>query len=827
MDVTTPIVFGSIFVIASVSLFLVYKFGMKKKSYEEALAEQRQQTSALLAAKPKAKEKRNKKIAKKLKEKPAVAALNEETITAEEPTEPSVSQQSKHHVEFKEEREEVEIPPSTEDVKEIQITNKKQVKKVRPILLKKGPSIPEQVVTLDTPLNHFEEIKPKDEFELLKISSKEELNKIPVQVKTNEKEKPQKKAKHKVEQQHKIKPTEPLITEEQKEFEEKVTEIKIVPLDSEPALNVGKEKKKKKNDNNLKHPRTMEIDELTNLVRKAELSRTEVQMLIDLLLNKQLEAPSIIDEWTEGKSDPVQKLKKQLAEREKQLADEQEALVGVQAKLKEIRNVQLTERTQWQQKLKLLEESKLELVAANNHFQQKILEIQERRDEDLVNVQKIIDENSTLKVKLINYQETEGLIHTLRTENEHLGSELQRLSREMQEQQQGYVMQINNLQQEAKENIRALQRGHEFAVHKQMDEMRGLSEELQRLKNEYGNIYQERQDLANLLSQLRVENEQLREERDTQINGSTEESKAQEIKVLNLTNDLSSIRNELSSATLKFKEAEQNYKAELALSDQKLNKLHSEMEEQKQKNNELRQKNWKVMEALNAAESRNLSAKNSTADVDKISTEAHREFILEMFPDIEDLRRVTSSDWRTEFERIIKMQLSRPHKEPATSLENVNDSRRITTLQAENQHYQKLIDDTDKLLNNLQLHIANEEIKWRSQLVAKDSELQRLNGDVSKLLEKVASLESQVLEERTRSNRLLGDGIQIRNKNETKVIHSDATSIIEKLSEEVDRLREQLRLEDSKKSDIDMYQKAQNYISNSTNGSVTTEDVTS
>ncbi|XP_060523299.1 kinectin-like isoform X2 [Cylas formicarius] len=198
-----------------------------------------------------------------------------------------------------------------------------------------------------------------------------------------------------------------------------------------------------------------------------------------------------------------------------------------------------------------------------------------------------------------------------------------------------------------------------------------------------------------------------------------------------------------------------------------------------------------------------------------------------MFPDIEDLRRVTSSDWRTEFERIIKMQLSRPHKEPATSLENVNDSRRITTLQAENQHYQKLIDDTDKLLNNLQLHIANEEIKWRSQLVAKDSELQRLNGDVSKLLEKVASLESQVLEERTRSNRLLGDGIQIRNKNETKVIHSDATSIIEKLSEEVDRLREQLRLEDSKKSDIDMYQKAQNYISNSTNGSVTTEDVTS
>lgn len=38
---------------------------------------------------------------------------------------------------------------------------------------------------------------------------------------------------------------------------------------------------------------------LTTLVRKAELSRSEVQILIDMLLNKQHEAPSVIDEWSE------------------------------------------------------------------------------------------------------------------------------------------------------------------------------------------------------------------------------------------------------------------------------------------------------------------------------------------------------------------------------------------------------------------------------------------------------------------------------------------------------------------------------------------------
>lgn len=38
---------------------------------------------------------------------------------------------------------------------------------------------------------------------------------------------------------------------------------------------------------------------LTTLVRKAELSRSEVQILIDMLLNKQHEAPAVIDEWSE------------------------------------------------------------------------------------------------------------------------------------------------------------------------------------------------------------------------------------------------------------------------------------------------------------------------------------------------------------------------------------------------------------------------------------------------------------------------------------------------------------------------------------------------
>lgn len=73
------------------------------------------------------------------------------------------------------------------------------------------------------------------------------------------------------------------------------------------------------------------------LVQKAELSRSEIQVLIDQLLNKQLDNPSEHSEWTEGRTDPVIKLKKQLAEKEKSLLDEREASIAFQNKLKELR----------------------------------------------------------------------------------------------------------------------------------------------------------------------------------------------------------------------------------------------------------------------------------------------------------------------------------------------------------------------------------------------------------------------------------------------------------------------------------------------------------
>lgn len=55
------------FGVAVACLLIFFKFGIKEKSYEEALAEQRQFSNALLGTRPKPKEKKVKK-AKKVRE---------------------------------------------------------------------------------------------------------------------------------------------------------------------------------------------------------------------------------------------------------------------------------------------------------------------------------------------------------------------------------------------------------------------------------------------------------------------------------------------------------------------------------------------------------------------------------------------------------------------------------------------------------------------------------------------------------------------------------------------------------------------------------------
>lgn len=208
------------------------------------------------------------------------------------------------------------------------------VNKNEPVQIKELPIVEESA-------NHFIESHPKDAVELHRSSiiKQEEV----AEVATKNKPKDNKKGKKSDET--------PASPKAKANVEEK-----SVAVAEKPA-------KKKKNENvlhfELANQNSGFMDEenetgaLIRQLGKADLTRNQIQILIDFLLNKQQD--TIIKEpteWLEGKADVVQKLKKQLQEKEDLLQHEQTAVAGLHAKLRELRNELNTEKAQFNMTLK-------------------------------------------------------------------------------------------------------------------------------------------------------------------------------------------------------------------------------------------------------------------------------------------------------------------------------------------------------------------------------------------------------------------------------------------------------------------------------------------
>ncbi|XP_039310674.1 kinectin isoform X8 [Solenopsis invicta] len=310
MDFQTGLVYVGIVVLSAAAIACISMFGIKEKSYEEAIAEQRKFPDDLLSSKKdKNKEKKHKnKAGKKVKEK------KEEKDDKEEKDERS------EHVQFE---ETPQILPSESPVQ--QITQIETVEKVN-----KSPK--------DTPTkskkNNKDAIKKKDENTK---DEKQDSNSY-----TNASS--NKEMMREIKEQQKETPV--------KEVKEIVKEVVQQLPNKEPK------KTKKKNDILSQiDGDAVNVELLMLCIQKAELSRSEIQILTNQLLNKQQDNPLEHSEWTEGRADPVIKLKKQLAEKEKALADEHEASVAFQNKLKELRAEFNTERSRLSANIRQFEES--------------------------------------------------------------------------------------------------------------------------------------------------------------------------------------------------------------------------------------------------------------------------------------------------------------------------------------------------------------------------------------------------------------------------------------------------------------------------------------
>lgn len=204
MDVSTAVICVGVVVFSACVVYLTSVFGMREKTYEEALEEQKRKSNldGLIKQPP---NKSEKKKAKKEKGKKKEEKKNrEKSVTAEQPASKSSvqlepnpkiksevdSDQSsknvphKEHVEFKE-PEVIELTTEEQEVS-IRLRKASLDKKLKPILVHKSESgeVPD-VVAKDKSTEHqtkpqrgnsFEVKHPKDEYELIRHKEMKKLS---------------------------------------------------------------------------------------------------------------------------------------------------------------------------------------------------------------------------------------------------------------------------------------------------------------------------------------------------------------------------------------------------------------------------------------------------------------------------------------------------------------------------------------------------------------------------------------------------------------------------------------------------------------------------
>ncbi|XP_068618901.1 kinectin-like isoform X2 [Battus philenor] len=909
MELQALLVLCGLGVTGAAVILLMGLFSAFGTTYEEAIAQQRKATTELLALadnKGKAKKtskKANKKLAKKEKKENATAATGSEPESealAESGIDEDTPPAPKPHVEF--------CPPVVVDVPtdtppNIKIRKRGKDPKVKPILLnKEDPSCVSDPSSLLTPTgstvsNHFEEMQPKDEFELLHstflekalekkedVEKKDKLSKSAKNAKTSSKltasSEPVKEdivqerqiPVETTKEQRKVKKTEkkntaeenvtvtdevvpPLNAPQPSELTtEKLLKQALAPVATPPAPSPpgGKNKKKKVEPNVLSlmagDSGVVAVSELVRVVREATLSHTEIQILTDALLNKHHDPLPEHSEWTEGPNDPMQKLKKQLAEKEKSLADEIEASQALHAKLKELRATLNAERGRAAAASRSAEQAagaaraelhtlqaRLQRVLDDNHAlaQEKLLlqsklgaegEAQAQRVQMEMHIQRLSESEAALLQQLTALQ---AEMNTLARETaqarcdagaardsmmlaqrhaEDLAQQLQEANRayaELEQQRQRVVhaeklaqqelretqerltsmseiqnevqrltsyaqaaeSNMENLKEEVEKAKQIAEKAKEEAeiaekeMEKSTEELKRLQEKTEKLKQESNKIREESEQqklqLSNKIASLE-ELVQLRESELAEVKQMAAAVPAQN--GLPLHNEDGSRESRLQ----RFESIVETLREELTVTQKanvelrhQVDSLKEQLYLYREKNNELRTKNWKVMEALQSAE-KALQAKSTSAmPAQNLLSEAAAQAQELQYNEVANILRSAcpnialgsgqGRDWLQDFANNLKnafhnmeaqkKDLEKRQEELQKKLieEAPTVNSRLPELLVQNEQlqtlvdkYKRVIEDTEGALSRLQQNVTVEEQRWSKQLADKQRELDEL-----------------------------------------------------------------------------------------------------
>uniref|UniRef100_A0A8C3LEY6 Kinectin 1 n=1 Tax=Chrysolophus pictus TaxID=9089 RepID=A0A8C3LEY6_CHRPC len=179
-------------------------------------------------------------------------------------------------------------------------------------------------------------------------------------------------------------------------------------------------------------------------------------------------------------------------------------------------------------------------------------------------------------------------------------------------------------------------------------------------------------------------------------------------------------------------------------------------EQQRKKNNDLREKNWKAMEALASTEKLlqdkvNKTAKEKQQHVEAAEVET-RELLQKLFPNVSLPANVSHSEWICGFEKMAKEYLrgasgSEDIKVMEQKLKEAEELHIL--LQLECEKYKSVLAETEGILQRLQRSVEEEESKWKIKVEESQKELKQMRSSVVSLEHEVERLKEEIKEVET------------------------------------------------------------------------------
>uniref|UniRef100_UPI00358F9353 ribosome-binding protein 1 isoform X2 n=2 Tax=Myxine glutinosa TaxID=7769 RepID=UPI00358F9353 len=498
------------------------------------------------------------------------------------------------------------------------------------------------------------------------------------------------------------------------------------------------------------------------------------------------------DRWctTSGNSDAVMALRGQLEEEwQQRLVREKEETAASRAMFNHQSQESAIERAHWKtleaglgQQLNErenelrrlqghLQASHNEFTAEKQELQTMAFDLQQKLDSSLTGLQQ---ENAILREALANSaaqrdSKLNAELTKLRQEHARICKEFHdhKLQQQKEEKQQidhaasvaSYEQQLKQLKKEKKDTENAAKKAqtHREEVDAELKRLKDVTaDQKATCEQAQGQLESAQQENRELTNQARREVEDLQgklAEAHTNERELKEQLRtAQEVVDTKLAGDLCDgimvEQAEFDKIAAELEERENKF----VLIEQELATMSSGLEQQKQRNNDLREKNWKAMEALTSAEKLSATTRSDKDHLEqKLQAFQKRCFLFfqKLYPDVPASLNQVQDVWLRDFEQAAFDSLSRQQEEQSADIVNLSSQVQMSEqarLQSEEEceKYKDVLAETEGILKRLQDSVEMEEQKWQSRLADAESTLQESVMQKDSLEQKLHQFEQRV-----------------------------------------------------------------------------------